>query len=253
MGYGLYVETFNGNLIIDSDRTKDSGTIVVHEGYGSAPYANYTPPSNTTSVVFVNTSVSSGSYKFIQLKNGMFLDQNNNSISVNYIILQQAKDLTSTTSLKSGSYGLQVFNADNDEVFDSRYYSGQGGGFALAGYFPYASIIGNYYSVNNYYDGYIYASGGASNNRITSNLSHYVGLVQVGTWLTTAFNGIVAFNNFNITSGSGTSIFTGSNSTATNQVFSGYYPIRWRPTPMNLGGYDFWQNFSDIPFGEFFS
>lgn len=251
MGYGLYVETFNGNVIIDSDRTKDSGTIVVATGTSSSPYANYTPPSGTTSLVFVNTTVSSGSYQFIQLKNGVFLDQSNNSISVNWLILQQSKDLTA--SQKSGNYGLQVFNADNDEVFDSRYYSGQGGGFSLAGYFPYASIIGNYYSVNNYYDGYIYASGGASNNRITSDLSHYVGMIQVGTWNTTAFNGIVAFNNFNITSGSGTNIFTGSTSTATNQVFSGYYPIRWRPTPMDSGGYDFWQNFSDIPFGEFFS
>jgi len=90
--------------------------------------------------------------------------------------------------------------------------------------------------------------------RITSNLSHYVGMVQVGTWNTTAFNGIIAFNNFNITTGTSTSIFTGAGvHGGSNQVFNGYYPIRWRPTPMNLGGYDFWQNFSDIPFGEFFS
>ena len=247
MGYGLYVETFNGNLIIDSDRSGDSGLQIVAAGTSSSPFASYTPPSGTTSLVFANVSVSSGTYKFIQLKNNVFLDQNNNSISVNWVIVQRARDITAT----SGTYGLQVKNADNDIYFDSRQSTGNGG-FSLVGYFPYGGIIGNYYSVNNYYDGYIYAANGASNNRITSDLTHYVAMVATGTWNTTAFNGIVAFNNFNITSGTNTSIFTGSTSTATNQVFSGYYPIRWRPTPMGLGGYDFWQNFSDIPYGETF-
>jgi len=248
MGYGLLVETFNGNLIIDSDRALDSGLQIVEKNSGSNPYSNYTPPSGTASLVFVNVSVSSGSYKFIQLKNGVFLDQSNNSISVNYIICQRARDVTAT----SGTYGLQVKNADNDIYFDSRQYTGNGG-FTLVGYFPYAGIIGNYYSVNNYYDGYIYTAGGASNNRITSDLSHYVAMTATGAWNTNAFNGIVAFNNFNITSGSSTSIFTGAGThSGSNQVFSGYYPIRWRPTPMQLGGYDWWQNFSAIPYGEIF-
>ena len=247
MGYGLYVETFNGNLIIDSDRSGDSGLQIVAAGASSSPFASYTPPSGTTSLVFANVSVSSGTYKFIQLKNNVFLDQSNNTISVNWVICQRSQDVTAT----SGTYGLQVKNADNDIYFDSRQSTGNGG-FTLVGYFPYAGILGNYYAVNNYYDGYIYAANGYSYNRITSNLNHYVAMTSTGTWNTNAFNGIIAFNNFNITTGTNTSIFTGSNSTATNQVFSGYYPIRWRPTPMGGGGYDFWQNLSDIPYGETF-
>jgi hypothetical protein len=247
MGHGLYVETFNGNLIIDSDRAGDSGFQIVKAGTSSSPYASYTPPSGTLSIVFANVSVSSGAYQFIQLKNNVFLDQSNNTISVNWVICQRSQDVTAT----SGTYGLQVKNADNDIYFDSRQSTGNGG-FTLVGYFPYAGILGNYYAVNNYYDGYIYAANGYSYNRITSNLNHYVAMTSTGTWNTNAFNGIIAFNNFNITTGTNTSIFTGSNSTATNQVFSGYYPIRWRPTPMGGGGYDFWQNLSDIPYGETF-
>jgi len=247
MGYGLYLETFNGNLIIDSDRSGDSGLTIVKAGTSSSPYASYTPPAGTASIVFANVTVSSGTFKFFQLKNNVFLDQNNNSISVNWVICQRAKDITAT----SGTYGLQVKNADQDIYFDSRQYTGNGG-FSLVGYFTYASIIGNYYAVNNYYDGYIYAANGASNNRITSDLTQYIAMPQTGTWTADSFNGVVAFNNFNITTGTGTNEFTGSTSSATNQVFSGYYPIRWRPVGMGLGGYDYWQNFSDIPYGEIF-
>ena len=74
-------------------------------------------------------------------------------------------------------------------------------------------------------------------------------LSNMGSTNPNAFDGIVAFNNFNITTGTNTTVFTGSNSSATNQIFHGYYPLRYRPMAGKGGGANFIKNNSDILYG----
>ena len=262
MTYGLRVDSSAGHVQLDSARGGDSAFVTVYSGTGNDPIGSYKSylsnlgqSYGNSEIVMVNTTVSSGAFKFIALRktasnqtNSRIYDYNGNLLSVNYIILERVIDLSNT--FKNGTYGLQVFNDDNDEMFDSRYYQGNGG-IEMLGYFPLFGITGNSQTGNANTDGYIYVSGGNTSNRITSNLSHYVMVSPMGSINTNAFDGIVAFNNFNITSGTNTNIFTGSTSSATNQVFSGYYPIRWRPNPPRSGGGShFLLNNSDILYGD---
>ena len=259
--FGLVVETSSGILQIDSSRGGDSGVQVVYKGTGNNPigdYKSYLSGLGRTytgnEILMVNTTVANGSYKFIRLQRSSaqlerrIRNQGTSHVTnlqnVNYVILERTKNLTTTgtNNLKSGDFGLQIFNNDDDELFDSR-YSGGDGGIQMKGYFPIFGVTGSTAE-----PGYIYIANGYTLNRITQDLSDYVMLSNMGSINANAFDGIVAFNNFNITTGTNTNLFTGSLGAA-NQIFDGYYPIRWRPTPGQTGGSQFIKNNSDILYG----
>lgn len=262
--YGLEVKTTSGILQIDSSRGGDSGVQVVYKGTGNNPigdYKSYLSGLGRTytenEILMVNTTVASGSYKFIRLqRSSAQLERRirnegtshvTNLQNVNYVILERTKNLTTTgtNNLKSGDFGLQVFNDDNDELFDSRYYGGDGG-IEMKGYFPIFGITGSTSE-----PGYIYVANGYTLNRITEDLSDYVMLSNMGATNPNMFDGIVAFNNFNITTGTNSTVYTGYTATgsAANQIFHGYYPIRWRPMVGKGGGANFIKNNSDILYG----
>lgn len=250
MSFGFQVFSSTGELQLDSTRTGDQALTVVASGSGST--IAYTPPVGVTPIVFANVSVSSGNYDFFGFDGTTFRNFDATAKVVNYVVCVRTNDIDPAD--KVGDYGLQVFNADGDEQFDSRYYNGAGG-FGVLGYFPRLSIQSTAFAST----GYIFETGGATNNAVTTNVDHYVTL-SVGSFIpytpgqvgTPAFTGYFVANNFNITSGTNTNEFTGSNSPAPNQVYTGIYPYRIRGTPKTADSFNWLDNFVDTLYGEKF-
>ena len=257
MSYGLQVTSENGDIQLDTTRTGDQGLTVIASGTSATPFSSYSVPVGTTPILMASVSPSNGSYMFVGFDGTTFKDFNavtgaiTDKSDTNWIICQRTNDLD--TGNKSGDYGLQVFNADGDEQFDSRYYNGQGG-LGVLGYFPRLSI-------NSGGDGYLFNSGGSTNHRVTSNVSHYVTMTQPGAGGFSdyvagvggpSFTGFFVANNFNNKTGTNTNEFTGSTSAAAGEVYNGYYPYRIRQTPKTPGSFQYFNNFSDTLYGEKF-
>lgn len=285
MSYGLKVSTSTGILQIDSSRRLDSSLQIVAAGSGPDPFANYTYSDDVLIFASVGSSLGSGKFQFITYRpastgvssgfyGGGTVNTGTNSYSIttrpslNYILARMTSSLGTSLS-KVGNYGLQVFNADGDEHFDSRYYNGQGG-FGFKGFFTLAGIQGNLIANNQGLppaltgtrDGNIYVNSNAPTvNRITSSLSDYVYIPTYTLSNNFAnFKGVVAFNNWNTRTTWGTTNQAGSDGTyvivytgyysggTSGKTMSGYYPIRWRQRS-GKRSFRFIQNSSDILYG----
>ncbi len=285
MSYGLKVSTSTGILQIDSSRRLDSSLQIVAAGSGTNPFANYPYSDDVLIFASVGSSLGSGKFQFITYRpastgvssgfyGGGTVNTGTNSYSIttqpslNYILCRMTSSLGTSLS-KVGNYGLQVFNADGDEHFDSRYYNGQGG-FGFEGFFTLAGIQGTLIGSNDGLppaltgtrDGNIYVNSNAPTvNRITSNLSHYVYIPTYTLSNNFAnFKGVVAFNNWNTRTTWGTTNQAGSDGTyvivytgyysggTSGKTMSGYYPIRWRQRS-GKRSFRFIQNSSDILYG----
>ena len=128
MAYGIQVKTGAGNTIIQLDsNTKMRDFTCVNSG-SAASVPNY----SSQDLVFVNRSVSPGSYVTVYanaLDGTLYFSGQTNpiapignagmaAVSANFVHLKPISSLSEPT----GDYGLKIYNTLNQVAYDSRYY-----------------------------------------------------------------------------------------------------------------------------------
>lgn len=141
MGYGIRIETPNGNLQIDSDTT-NTGLIVINKIASSSSVTYDTtkdlvfarPASGGGAVTcgLSSTSSSGNVTRTFRTPGGDYQLRN-----MEIVIARYANQNTASSS----GYGLQIFNTNNELAFDSGTYGGDGG-FTITDYFPSGSEDG---------------------------------------------------------------------------------------------------------------
>ena len=216
MAYGLFVQTSNGVLQLDSENSeryahvKSSGTASSFTiTSGDLLFIRFPQPSSGSAKYYYLYNTSGNNYVIREFSGGT------TAYSMTYVIVGTQV----STSLPSNpdTYGLQVYNADNEITLDSRKYVSNVN-FEATKYIEPNTLRG--YGVSGYDSG-----GDPSDALITSNFSDYVHFnwsYHSGTFVKS--RGVEVGNNYITNSVSYTGVFFKDSETFGQGLGTFYYP-----------------------------
>ena len=122
MAYGMKIDGAEGIYQVDGSTSSTSFLTIVHNGttLNSSPYAisNY----SAGDIVFARPT--SGSGRFCS---DFTVSTPTFNVQASYLILRPSSNISSAVSGSGVTYGIQIKNAANTVIFDSRAFSGSGG------------------------------------------------------------------------------------------------------------------------------
>ena len=148
MGYGLYVQTSNGILQLDSDQTWKYEVAIQGSASSWRVYNDEvlfvkfpTPTSGTTVHYHRHVSADTSNYEDVQIR----YTGTTTAVTLDYALLKPVINSYGTPSSNispdtSQTYGLQVYNASNVIVLDTRTFSNAQ--FEPSAYYEKGSLVG---------------------------------------------------------------------------------------------------------------